>query len=137
MPHDPRRVAECQGWLRRAWIDLDSATILLNSSEPRPETALFHCQLAAEKAGKAYLFWHDLPFHKTHDLPELGEACVALDASLQAIAQRAADLTPFAWVFRYPGEPEEPSVEEAQEALAIARQAYEAVLARLPEEVRP
>jgi hypothetical protein len=41
MPHDPRRVAECQGWLRQAWIDLDSATILLRSPELRSESALF------------------------------------------------------------------------------------------------
>jgi HEPN domain-containing protein len=137
MRHDPGRVAECRGWLRRAWTDLDSAAILLRSPEPRPESAVFHCQQAVEKAWKAFLFWHDVPFRKTHDLRELGEACVALDGSLEAIAERAEQLTPFAWVFRYPGEPQEPSPEEAGEALAIATQAYEAVLARLPEEVRP
>jgi HEPN domain-containing protein len=137
MPHDPERVAECRAWLQRAWVDLESAAILLRSPRPRPDSAVFHCQQAVEKAWKAFLFWHDVSFRKTHDLRELGEACVGLDASLEAIAERAEELTPFAWVFRYPGEPQEPSLEEAEEALAIARQAYEAVLARLPEEVRP
>jgi hypothetical protein len=33
----------------------------------------------------------------------------------------ADSLTPFAWVFRCPGEPEELSLDEAVEALAIAR----------------
>jgi len=36
-----------------------------------------------------------------------------------------------------PGEGESPSAEEAAEALAIAREVHEALLARLPPEVRP
>ena len=35
-----------------------------------------------------------------------------------------------------PGEPEEPPREEAEGALATAREVYEALLARLPAEVR-
>ncbi len=46
-------------------------------------------------------------------------------------------LTDFAWKYRYPGEPESPTREEAEAALALARAVYDAVLARLPEEVRP
>jgi HEPN domain-containing protein len=137
MPHDPARVAECRAWLLRALADLDAAAILLGAAKPRPESAVFHCQQAAEKAWKAFLFWHDVPLRKTHDLRELGQSCVAVDGSLAAIAEEAEQLTPFAWVFRYPGEPQELSAEEAQEALAIAQRVYEAVLARLPEEVRP
>jgi HEPN domain-containing protein len=137
MPHDPAKVAECRAWLHRAWADLDSAGILLASAHPRPDTALFHCQQAVEKAWKAFLFWHDAPFRKTHNLRELGEACAGIDRSLAALVQKAEDLTQFAWVFRYPGEPEEPSREEADDALATAREVYDAVLSRLPEEVRP
>jgi hypothetical protein len=50
---------------------------------------------------------------------------------------RAAGLTEYAWKFRYLGEPDEPSREEAEAALAIAREVYEAVRARLPGEVLP
>lgn len=39
--------------------------------------------------------------------------------------------------FRYPGEPEQPTQEEAEEALALAREVYEAILTRLPKEIRP
>ena len=46
-------------------------------------------------------------------------------------------LTDYVWKFRYPGEPEEPDLEEAQEALSLARQVYEAVIAKLPDEVKP
>lgn len=42
-----------------------------------------------------------------------------------------------AQIFRYPGEEEEPAREEAEEALALAREVYAAVLARLPREVWP
>lgn len=137
MPHDPEKIAECQSWLDRAWADLDSAAILLGPERARPDTALFHCQQAAEKAWKAFLVWHDVAFRKTHNLRELGKACADIDPTLAALAERAEDLTQFAWIFRYPGEPEEPSREEAEEALSVAREVYEAILARLPEEVRP
>lgn len=137
MLHDPQKVAECRAWLERAQADLESADILLVAARPKPGTALFLCQQAVEKAWKGFLFWNDTPFRKTHNLRELGEACVRRDGSLAALAERAEDLTPFAWVFRYPGERAEPEREEAEAALALAREVYEAVLSRLPEEVRP
>jgi HEPN domain-containing protein len=136
MPLDPEKVAECRAWLGRAWADLDSAAILLSADRPRPDTALFHCQKAAEKAWKAFLFWSDVPFRKTHNLRELGGACARMDESLTSLAEQAEDLTQFAWIFRYPGEPEEPSNEEAEIALALAQEVYEAVLSRLPAEVQ-
>jgi len=46
-------------------------------------------------------------------------------------------LKEYAWRFRDPGEPDGPSVAEARDALALAREVYEAILSRLPEEVRP
>jgi hypothetical protein len=44
-------------------------------------------------------------------------------------------LSVFAWVFRYPGDPEEPAIDEVRNALALAREVIEAVLSRLPGEV--
>jgi HEPN domain-containing protein len=99
--------------------------------------AVFHCQQAAEKTLKAFLVAHERPFRKTHDLDELGNAVAALDATLADVVDRAKDLTPYAWRFRYPGTPVDPSAEEAREALVLAREVHEAVLKRLPEEVRP
>lgn len=94
-------------------------------------------QQAAEKALKALLAWHDVPFRKTHNLAELGRQCVTLDATLGAVAGQAAPLTEYAWRFRYPGEPCEPQRAEVEEALATARSIYEAVLIRLPAAARP
>jgi len=46
-------------------------------------------------------------------------------------------LTDYAWKFRYPGAPAEATLEEARESLALARDVTEAILNRLPAEVRP
>lgn len=97
----------------------------------------FHCQQAAEKALKAFLTWNDVPFRRTHDLAELSRQCMAFDASIESICLRAEVLTPYAWVFRYPGDAEEPTHGEANEALARAREVFNAVLGRLPSETRP
>jgi hypothetical protein len=56
---------------------------------------------------------------------------------LKDLVDRAAPLTEYAWKFRYPGEPEEPSSQEASEAFGMAQEAHEAILARLPAEVYP
>jgi hypothetical protein len=51
---------------------------------------------------KAFLARHDIPFRKTHNLEELGQQCLALDATLAAITDQAAPLTECAWNFRHP-----------------------------------
>jgi HEPN domain-containing protein len=137
MPLDAQKVAEAREWLQRAVADLESATVLIGATPSHPDTALFHAQQAAEKAWKAFLFWHDVPFRKTHDLRMLGDACVGLDGSLSRLAERVEDLTQYAWVFRYPGGPPVPPSDEAVGALQLAREVYEAILDRLPTEVRP
>ena len=86
---------------------------------------------------KGFLTWHDRPFRKTHDLVEIGHTCVEIDASLEPVIRQAAPLTEYAWKFRYPGDPEEPTTGEADDAMTSARTVYEAILARLPNDVRP
>ncbi len=98
---------------------------------------MFHCQQAAEKALKAFLVWHDVPFRKTHDLKELGDACIKIQSTLKETIARAVPLTEYAWKFRYPGEPAELTKREARTALATARALYSAVVSRLPEDVKP
>lgn len=86
---------------------------------------------------KGYLTWHDRPFRKTHNLVEIGQQVADLQPELEPLLRREAALTEYAWKFRYPGDPEEPTQQEADEALAIAREVFDAILARLPSEVRP
>jgi HEPN domain-containing protein len=97
--------------------------------------AAFHCQQAAEKALKGFLTWNGRVFRKTYNLEEIGEQCVSVDSALRVAVDRAVPLSEYAWKFRYPGAPYEPTAEEAQEAIAIARAVVEAVLSRLPPEL--
>src|SRR2546425_5586600 len=120
MPHDPARVADTKAWLVRAATDLRAAALDLTATPPILEDVVFHCQQAVEKAMKGLLSWHDEPFGKTHDLGALGETCLRMDSTLRSLVDRAAPLTEYAWKFRYPGEDEEPTREEAEPALAVS-----------------
>lgn len=137
MAHDPELVAETRGWFVRADRDFAGGRVDLAAEPPLTGDAVFHAQQAAEKAMKGFLTWHSRPFGKTHNLTELGEMCARLDPGLEPLLRRASVLTDYAWKFRYPGEPDEPPREEAEDALALAREVYDAILGRLPAEVRP
>jgi len=65
MAADAERAADTRGWLRRAAADLRGAEVDLAADPPLAGDAVFHCQQAAEKALKAFLAWHDVPFRKT------------------------------------------------------------------------
>src|SRR5439155_21644962 len=136
-PHDPRRAAEARAWLAKSWLDLAAANHELTTEPPFVENIVFHPHQAVEKSFKALLTGHGKPFRKTHNLEELGQQSLVVEPELRAIVDSAVPLTDYAWKFRYPGDPEAPSRVEAQNALAIARETFEAILHRLPEEVRP
>ena len=98
---------------------------------------VFHAQQLAEKALKAFLTWHDVPFRKTHDLSDLSQQCTDIDASLGERCRPVERLTSYAWMFRYPGERVEPTRAEAELSLGEARALHVAVPERLPTAVRP
>lgn len=131
----PEEAEEVRDWLQRAADDLREAEHDLTAAPPLVRGAVFHSQQAAERALKAFLAAHDRPFSKTHDLDELGRGVVALDPTLTTVVDRAKDLTPYAWRFRYPGAPLAPTEDETREARA--REVYIAILALLPDEARP
>jgi len=133
----PEKQAEVRSWLKKAAGDLRGADIDLAASPPFIEDMLFHCQQAAEKSMKGFLTAHDRVFRKTHDLDELASACEAVDPSLKEVLYPARDLTVFAWEFRYPGEAEVPSLEEARLFRAVAGEVYQSILDRLPQEAHP
>jgi len=137
MQPDPAHVDETREWLTKAALDLRAADFEFTAQPPITADIVFHCQQLAEKSLKGFLTWHDQPFRKTHNLVEIGQQCAALDATLEDLTKRAARLTEYAWKYRYPGEPDEPAASEAAEALVLAREVFESILSRLPEEVRP
>ncbi len=136
MPHDPALVIEVRAWLSKAGKDLATAEYELRADPPFADDIVFHSQQAAEKSLKAFLSWHRIPFRKTHNLVELGEACCRVDPELEPLLRRAAPLTEYAWKYRYPGDPEEAGAEEAASALARAREVFESVQARLPPDIQ-
>lgn len=136
MPRDSERIAEVRAWLNKACRDLTACSTLLEGAQPVTDAAVFHAQQAAEKAIKGFLTWHDVQFGKTHNLVEIGRQATAIDPSLEPLLRRAARLTGYAWRFRYPGEPDEPSHEEARAARDLAGEVFAALSALLPEEAR-
>jgi hypothetical protein len=72
----------------------------------------------------------------TPDLAVLGQYCIAIDPSLGALAVAANPMSRYAVEPRYPGF-DPPTVAEAREAIQLAREAHNAVLARLPKKVQP
>jgi HEPN domain-containing protein len=137
MPHDPELLAETRSWFAKASQDLGAAAHEFTAEPPFLTDIVFHAQQAAEKALKGFLTWHSTPFRKTHNLEEIGEQCLRQDSALKPVVDMAVPLTKYAWEFRYPGCPDEPTREEAEKALALARQVFDAILKRLPAEVSP
>lgn len=138
MPPEDLIVRNTRQWLAHASDDLQLAqNAVREGSRAFLRDAAFHSQQSAEKALKAFLTWHDVPFPRIHDLEAVGALCVKADTSLQTVLDRTAQLSQYAWRFRYPGDPYEPTAEEVREALQLARETFEAVLTRLPPEVKP
>jgi len=136
MPLDPVRAADTRNWLEKAHLDLRSAAADLAASPPIRGDALFHCQQAVEKALKAFLTWHDVPFRRTHDLVELGGRCVHVDAGLDDLLRTAAPLTEYAWKFRYPGDVPDPTETESDRAVDLATRVVAEIETRLPPEAQ-
>lgn len=117
-------------------MDLDAASFELTAEPPFAADVVFHAQQAAEKALKAFLTWHSSSFRKTHNLEELGEQWLRFDFALRPAVDKAVPLTKYAWKYRYPGEPENPTRGEAEGALSLARDLYDAINSRLPAPVQ-
>lgn len=137
MAADPQKIADTQAWLIKAQRDLLVAEQLFAHEQPLLDAIAYHCQQAGEKALKGFLFWHDTPFRKTHDLVVLLVQCVALDPTLSLLEETANFLTPLGVEFRYPSDILEPPLEEAQAAFERAKVLLAEIVKRLPSDVAP
>jgi len=128
-----------QSWLTKAHSDLRSARALVALPEPATDTAIYHCQQAAEKALKGYLAFRDQPLERTHDLERLLELATALEAAFAPLETQADVLNPYATAFRYPDTlgVQFPSVAEVTTAIEHAQDSYDFVLLTTPTEARP
>lgn len=130
---DEYTIHEVRQWLTKADHDLRSARCLMTGDgEPLLDTAVYHCQQAAEKALKAYLTAHDVSFPKLHLLSPLLNLCGDSDKTFLQLSDAAELLTPLATEFRYPGDIMEPEQEDADEAYKAAQDVLRFVLSRLP-----
>jgi HEPN domain-containing protein len=121
-------------WLTRAEHDLRSARALASLADPLLDTAIYHCQQAAEKSMKAWLQSRDDPFPKTHDIELLVKQAAKLNPGFSQFEKAASVLTPYVSAFRYPGGSDEPMPTrgEFDEALQHAQAIYDFVMKQLP-----
>lgn len=122
-------------WIMKARRDLLSARKLARGKEPFLDTAIYHCQQAAEKVVKGWLVYHDVSFEKTHDLRLLVTQASEAEPKFSAWFDAAERISPYATAYRYPGEVLEPTEEEFLQAFKVASDFYEFVCSLLPPEV--
>jgi len=126
-----------RSWLSKAMRDLASARKLAGGAEPYLDTAVYHCQQAAEKALKAFLVFHDQRFPKTHDLRSLANLAEPYKEGLATLYDAAERLTPYAVAFRYPETIEIPGKEEFDLAAQAATTILDFIRPALPADVLP
>lgn len=126
-----------RSWLTKAQHDLASSRKLATDPDPYLDTAIYHCQQAAEKVVKGFLVFHDQRFTKTHDIEALILLAIPFEAGFSSWKNVGQHLTPYSAEFRYPGEESEPDQAEFDQALQDAEGFYTFVLSKLPSEVHP
>ena len=119
-------------WLRKAGNDLRSAELLLENGLTGEST--FHSQQAAEKALKALITALGEQPPKTHNITRLLQVIEERGIDTSKLGGRGVErLTVYAVEARYPDFEEEPTEEEAREALGLARAVVEWVIEKLGE----
>jgi len=127
---------EVRAWLELAALDLGAA-VRLADDPGFSRVVVYHCQQAAEKAIKGFLTWHGIRFGRTHDLDVLGALVLPLEPALGPALDRAVELTPYAWLYRYPPDSPAPVEAEAGEAIDVARELVDVIVGSLPGGLRP
>jgi len=126
-----------QNWLIKAHHDLTTARKLSADSDPIFDTAIYHCQQAAEKSLKGLLVFHDQRFDKTHNIKTLLQLAIVYEPKFSRWLDIAPELTHYGIAFRYPDIVMEPSRAECEQAMENAANIYAFVLSVLPTETHP
>lgn len=117
---DEDKKTAIERWLIKADNDLNTARLLVSSSNPITDTLCFHSQQAVEKALKAFLTFKDRKFGNTHDILQLLNLCGDFDKAFAELKPLLASMTSYAVVDRYPGDWREILLPEAKEAFEKA-----------------
>ncbi len=108
-------------WLHKAGHDIGMAALALEKKPEYTDSICFHCQQAAEKYLKAYLVFLDIPFEKKHSLVYLLDLINEKEHISDEVYDQLEQLEGYAVEIRYPDDWFEPSLEDAKEALEIAK----------------
>jgi HEPN domain-containing protein len=117
--------------MRKAEEDLAAVRALLDNESIADDVIGFHSQQTVEKAMKAVLVVHGVPFRRAHDLGYLLEIAEDGNVDVPEYGAAAEWLTPWAAEFRYDG-PENAgfdraeSLRSAERAIEWARAMFEA-----------
>jgi HEPN domain-containing protein len=126
-----------RNWLVKAQHDLATARKAASPPDPYLDTAIYHCQQAAEKALKGFLAFNSQPLQRTHDIELLLSLASPLEPRFAAWLDAGERLTRYATLYRYPADVMEPDADEYDQALMDAEALYSLVLSLLPEGLCP
>ncbi|HEY4688347.1 MAG TPA: HEPN domain-containing protein [Anaerolineae bacterium] len=91
-------------WVKKAEDNYVSALALARRrSRPVHDVVCNQCQQCVEKYLKAMLVRHRIDFPKTHDLIQLKNLVMRIDADVQLMNRYLATLNPYGIDIRYPG----------------------------------
>lgn len=108
-------------WIEKADHDLGTAMLIYSHIPKYTDTLAFHCQQAVEKYLKAYLFYLDIPFKKTHDLIYLLGLISGKEMIDEERYNNVSQLQDYAVEIRYPDSIIELSNEELLHAIDTAK----------------
>ncbi|MGH2593188.1 MAG: HEPN domain-containing protein [Anaerolineae bacterium] len=104
-------------------------TLARRRNQRVPDVVCNQCQQCAEKYLKALLVRHRMDFPKTHDLTQLKDLVMRVDADVQLINAYLAILNPYGIDIRYPGL--EATVKDARDAVQAMKEIRKFVRSKL------
>jgi len=120
-----------QAWFAKGEKDLRLGEIALAKDPDLADASCFHAQQCAEKCLKGFLIHSGRSLDKTHDLVKVLTACTKVDSEFTQWLDPCRILSAYAVEPRYPDDFVEYTREDAAEALDLARQIRDFVLARI------
>ena len=118
-------------WVRKADHDLGMAELALENKPEYTDSICFHCQQTSEKYLKAYLVFLEVPFEKKHNLVYLLDLISGKNQLGDEFYEMVEKLDDYSVEIRYPDDSIEPSLEDAQGAIEIAKHVKEFVLSNI------
>ena len=120
-----------KAWIIKADHDLGTAKITYMYIPEYSDTIAFHCQQAVEKYLKAYLYYLEITFAKSHDLIYLLDLISQKEKIKKELYDRALSLQSFSVQLRYPNIVIKLTEEEIKDSISIAKEFRNIILSKL------